>query len=642
MLESIRISTKIIGSTCVVFFMFGVSEYLGYMNLNQVTDRADKTAEMQQLNAGILEARRQEKNLLLRGETQYRENALKASGQVKAKAAEMRERFERPEDKKSMEEVIAGVSDYELAFGKLADTFKSPDIQRSTLDDLDRKMVESARKAQAAIETARQAQQKEMRAAVANANRTTAILTVLFLVAGGIGSFFVIRDILKAIKAVVDGSDGVSSGDLAISPLPAGETEMGQLGKVFNSMIANVAGVVKKVTGSAAKVSVSAHKIHVVADRISVTAADVSDQARSVATASAQMANSSVEISNTCHLAASNARQAKASAETGAAVVEKTVRLMQEISATVEGSSRAVASLGERSNQIGAIIGTIKEIADQTNLLALNAAIEAARAGEQGRGFAVVADEVRKLAERTTQATHEISTMIETIQAETEGAVSAMEQGTRQVEVGTSEATRSGGALNDILSQITELAVQLDQIAGAAENQSATTEEISTSIQTISSTIQVTAEEAHESAKSASNMIAIAEELMTNIGRFKVNEDPPLAIEKAKSAHMIFVGKIKGHLDGTMRLDPTALPTHMTCAFGKWYQTKGKEAFGHDELFDGIDEPHGEVHKLGRQAVEAYNAGEFNKAQTLCNEMEKMSMSLVGMLEKLGQRLAAD
>ncbi|HEX5393666.1 MAG TPA: methyl-accepting chemotaxis protein [Rhodocyclaceae bacterium] len=621
--------------------MFATSEYLGYLNLSKVVDRAGKADEMQQLNIGILEARRQEKNLLLRGEAKYRENTVKAIAEVKAKAAAAREQFHNLDSKKLMDDVIAGVSEYESTFQNLADTFKSPGVQQATLDELDRKMVDAARKAQAAIGAAHKDQQEEMLDAVASANRVTAILTALFLVAGGIVSFFVIRDIMRSIQVVVDSTQGVGQGDLAIPPIPAGDTEMGQLGHAFNAMIANIGGVVKKVTGTAAKVSVSAHEIHVVADQISQTAVDVADQARSVAEASAEMANSSGEISNTCHLAAANALQAKQSAENGAVVVEQTVRLMQEIAQTVEGSSRTVASLGDRSSQIGAIIGTIKEIADQTNLLALNAAIEAARAGEQGRGFAVVADEVRKLAERTSEATHEIGTMIQSIQDETGSAVAAMERGTRQVEAGTAEASRSGEALNQILAQVTDLAVQLEQISVAAERQSATTEEISGSIQSITSTIQVTADDARSSATAASAMNSIAEELMTNIGRFKVDEDTGLAIDKAKSAHMIFVGKIKAHLDGALKLDPTALPTHHTCAFGKWYQSKGKEFFGANTLFAGIDDPHGQVHTLGRQAVEAYNAGDRTKAHMLCNQMEKTSMELVGMLLKLGEGVAS-
>jgi methyl-accepting chemotaxis protein len=181
-----------------------------------------------------------------------------------------------------------------------------------------------------------------------------------------------------------------------------------------------------------------------------------------------------------------------------------------------------VESLGVRSDQIGAIIGTIEDIADQTNLLALNAAIEAARAGEQGRGFAVVADEVRALAERTTRATKEIGEMIKAIQKETREAVAAMVLGVRQVETGTIEAAKSGVALQDILQQVNDVAMQVNQIATAAEEQTATTSEISSNMQQITEVVQLTSQGANESAMAAAQLSGNAEELQRLVQQFKL------------------------------------------------------------------------------------------------------------------------
>jgi methyl-accepting chemotaxis protein len=195
---------------------------------------------------------------------------------------------------------------------------------------------------------------------------------------------------------------------------------------------------------------------------------------------------------------------------------------MGQIAEKVQESAKTVASLGERSDQIGAIIGTIEDIADQTNLLALNAAIEAARAGEQGRGFAVVADEVRALAERTTRATKEIGEMIKAIQKETNGAVAAMEQGVNQVETGTMEAAKSGQALRDILEQVNDVAMQVNQIATAAEEQTATTSEISNNMMQITEVVQQTSQGAQESATAAAQLYGNAEELQRLVQQFKL------------------------------------------------------------------------------------------------------------------------
>jgi methyl-accepting chemotaxis protein len=201
-------------------------------------------------------------------------------------------------------------------------------------------------------------------------------------------------------------------------------------------------------------------------------------------------------------------------------VVRETVQVMNRIAERVKATAETVGTLGSRSDQIGAIVGTIEDIADQTNLLALNAAIEAARAGEQGRGFAVVADEVRALAERTTKATKEIGQMIKAIQQETKGAVTSMEDGVKEVVNGTAKAARSGEALQDILTQINAVTMQVDQIATAAEQQTATTNEISRNILQITEVVNDTASGALQSANASSQLASLAERLQQLVGRF--------------------------------------------------------------------------------------------------------------------------
>jgi methyl-accepting chemotaxis protein len=221
-------------------------------------------------------------------------------------------------------------------------------------------------------------------------------------------------------------------------------------------------------------------------------------------------------------MAAEGSGQASAAAVAGAQVVDETIRVMNDITQRVRSSAHAVEGLGNRSEQIGAIVGTIEDIADQTNLLALNAAIEAARAGEQGRGFAVVADEVRALAERTTRATKEISDMIKAIQKETKSAVDAMEAGVGEVAKGSEKAADSGKALEKILDQINEVTTQINQVATAAEEQTATTSEISNNMHQITAVIAETSRGAQESAAAAIQLSGYAEELKRIVGQFKL------------------------------------------------------------------------------------------------------------------------
>jgi methyl-accepting chemotaxis protein len=221
-------------------------------------------------------------------------------------------------------------------------------------------------------------------------------------------------------------------------------------------------------------------------------------------------------------MASDIANRASEMAHGGTSVVQETISGMQNIADKVRESANTVAALGSRSDQIGAIVGTIEDIADQTNLLALNAAIEAARAGEQGRGFAVVADEVRALAERTTRATREIGEMIKAIQQETGGAVASMEQGVAEVEKGMDSSRRSGEALQQILEGINEVTMQVHQIATAAEEQTAVTGEISTNIHQITDVVQQTANGAHETAGAASMLSKLSHDLERLVGQFKL------------------------------------------------------------------------------------------------------------------------
>jgi methyl-accepting chemotaxis protein len=640
MIKNMKIGTQLTIGFGIVFALFGLMVVLGLNSMNKVVDRASKAADMQSIVIDVLEARRHEKNLLLRHDNSYREKVLKQIAEAKTLALADKERFKQPDNKKLMDDVVSGLNVYEDAFKRMADAFLSGSASAPQLEEMDKQMVAAARKAQEACEKARTDQQGEMAGLVSSTMSMTAVFAILVLVMGTAAAFLIGRGIVKSINHVVQGTQGAGSGDLSIEPLETGDNEVGRLGVSFNSMIDNISTVVKSVTGTAAKVSISTYRIHVVSDQISKTAAKVAIEAVNVSDASKAMAATSEDIAKNCQVAADGAARASESATNGAKVVENSIKVMREIADTVQESSRTVASLGERSTQIGTIISSIKEIAEQTNLLALNAAIEAARAGEQGRGFAVVADEVRKLAERTTSATREISEMISSIQNETGTAVSAMQKGMAQVESGTSEAARSGEALRDILEQVNAVATQVSQIAAAAEEQTVSTASISQNIETIKETIQVTSRESETSAAAANEMNAIAEELMAGISKFKVREDAVLAINKAKSAHMIFIGKIKAHLDGSLKLDPEALATHLTCAFGKWYQSHGQQSCGKFAEFREIDAPHAQVHELGKQAVKAFNAGDKSKAAELCGKMEASSMQLVGILDRLNGSIA--
>ena len=343
----------------------------------------------------------------------------------------------------------------------------------------------------------------------------TVLLSALF-------AFIIVRSITGPIVPLISVAKKIADGDLNVQIDYTSSDEIGQLSDSFRFMTQNLRSIIGQVASTSTQVAAAANQLHSTAEHIATGAEEVAAQAGTVATAGEEMSATSGDIAQNCQMAAEGAQRASQTASEGAAVVERTVAVMGQIASKVMESAKTVESLGARSDQIGAIIGTIEDIADQTNLLALNAAIEAARAGEQGRGFAVVADEVRALAERTTRATKEIGGMIKAIQNETKGAVAAMEQGVRQVETGTMEAAKSGHALQKIQEQINDVAMQVNQIATAAEEQTATTSEISSNIMQITEVVQQTSQGAHESATAAAQLNGNAEELQRLVRQFKL------------------------------------------------------------------------------------------------------------------------
>jgi methyl-accepting chemotaxis protein len=362
----------------------------------------------------------------------------------------------------------------------------------------------------------------------APANRQSGVLVVLGVVALVVGLVIVvlaIRALLMPLgqlcHRIADLAEG--EGDLT-TRIDVGDRrdEIGELADKLNRFIGNLRGIIGQITEASNSLTREAGQLTATSSSISVGAESVAGQTANVATASEEMAATASDIASSCHSAADSAQSAADTTQRCFTVVTRTVNGIRERGELTKSNARGISSLGERSEQIGAIVATIEDIADQTNLLALNAAIEAARAGEQGRGFAVVADEVRALAERTTKATKEIGTMIRAIQQETQAAIGSMEEGVRGTERGVEEAAELEGALTSVLEQVNSVTLQVNQIATAAEEQTATTGEITANIQQVTSVVQETAAGAQESAHAASRLSSLASDLHRVVGKFSL------------------------------------------------------------------------------------------------------------------------
>ncbi len=347
--------------------------------------------------------------------------------------------------------------------------------------------------------------------------------TVPLVIVAALGFVFLLRNLMgKPIAAIVSAVQEIASGKLSTRVTLNRRDELGTLSTAINSMTENLSEVIGEVQGSATEVAGAATQIAAGAEEM---AAGMEEQRRQTSQVSAAVEEMSASVSEVAEKSTGCARKSDEGGEQaveGGKIVQETIAGMNSISQQVNDSVTAVGELGRRSEQIGEIIEVINDIADQTNLLALNAAIEAARAGEHGRGFAVVADEVRKLAERTTKATEEVAESIKAIQTETSSAVERMEAGKTRVDEGVQLAQRAGSALEEIVAGAREIAPMIQGIAAAAEEQSAAANEISSNVERINAVTNESADGVNQVAQAASTLSQKAETLQGLVRRFQI------------------------------------------------------------------------------------------------------------------------
>ena len=350
-------------------------------------------------------------------------------------------------------------------------------------------------------------------------------LVISSLLAAGVASGVAAisrRRFSLALNTVASRTEVIAGGDLSAEPLSSqSDDEIGDLIHSVNQMQKSLREIIHSMADTAEHVASASEQISTTATQMAQGAEVQRDQASQVASAMQEMASTVQEVSANSNTAAEAARQAAETARNGGKVVQDTLTKMQAIAESVSSTSKKIMELGKSSDQIGRIIGVIDDIADQTNLLALNAAIEAARAGEQGRGFAVVADEVRKLAERTTTATKEIARMIQMIQEETRSAVDAMDQETQHAKEGVATTAQAGASLQEIIRMAEQVGEMIVHIATAATEQSTTTEQVSASMEQIANLVKESAIGAQQSAKACHDLSGLALDLQSRVSRFK-------------------------------------------------------------------------------------------------------------------------
>jgi len=359
--------------------------------------------------------------------------------------------------------------------------------------------------------------------ALADMRNTALIVAGIAIALGLLVAALVARGIVRPIRVAVDAMRDIAAGegDLTRRLQEHGRNEVAELGQAFNQFAEKVRRLVSEVAGSTSQVAAAAEEMSAITDEFNRDVAQQRHEIEQVATAMNEMTATVQDVARNAAQAAASAQAADREAQQGQQVVHETVSSIESVSVEVEHTASAIQRLEADSQSISAVLEVIRGVAEQTNLLALNAAIEAARAGEQGRGFAVVADEVRTLASRTQQSTLEIQQVIEQLQSGARNAAEVMHRGRAQVDSSVLQAQQAGSSLTSITIAVASISDMNTQIASAAEQQSAVSDEISQNVVNINQVADRVTESASQTAQASSQLAHLAVGLQTLVGQFK-------------------------------------------------------------------------------------------------------------------------
>ncbi|WP_144393729.1 methyl-accepting chemotaxis protein [Pleionea sediminis] len=343
-----------------------------------------------------------------------------------------------------------------------------------------------------------------------------AIVAAIFI------SIWVIASIRKPLKEVVDVISNVAEGDLTRKINVDRDDEIGSVADSVNDLVEKLREILGNIASSSEQLAASAEETEAIARQSDESISSQREQTELVATAMAEMTATVNEVANSANSTLQEVQGANSETQNGQSIVRQNIQTINNLAGEIESASSVINKLNEYSENIGSVLDVIRGIADQTNLLALNAAIEAARAGEQGRGFAVVADEVRTLASKTQESTSEIQGMIEQLQTGTKDAVSVMEKSQDEARVSVDQTAKAGQALESITRAVGVINDMSTHIASSAEEQSAVTNEMHENITTISSLAEQNAQGSRESLSASQQLARLAAELKQMVSQFRL------------------------------------------------------------------------------------------------------------------------
>ncbi|VXC54283.1 Methyl-accepting chemotaxis protein [Pseudomonas sp. 8O] len=437
------------------------------------------------------------------------------AGEAQAMAAELRDALDDPGYAAVLGEVVVNVDSFNERLKEYATQLQQ---QKQVYGQLIAQVEHLLQQVELALDTQRQVMRAE-RQASSGLIIVAAALALLF----GLGAAIMISlAIVRPLKRVIGLAESIASGDLSVHIEQDRRDEIGQLLAAMQGMSANLRDMVGRLQGGVAQISSSAQSLSTTAEQTRQGVNGQKLETDQVATAMSQMTATVHEVARNAEAAAASTERADQRVGVGSQVVRQTLQRIEQLARAMDATTESIQRLSQDTQRIDAVLDVIKSVAEQTNLLALNAAIEAARAGEQGRGFAVVADEVRALAKRTQQSTAEIESLIAALREGSRRAVTDMEQSASLVNLTVGDANQTEGALAAIAEAVGLISEMNQQIAAAAEQQTAVAEEINRSVTSIRDIADQSATAMDETAASSIQLAELGRDLQGMAGHFRL------------------------------------------------------------------------------------------------------------------------
>lgn len=518
-MNNMSVGKKLAGSfTLLVFLVLGLAA-LSIQTLSQYNQRSLIVAAVSSAESSLLDSRTEEKNFQLRKDPKYIERAKSLAEAAAASVAPLKELLVVPEDHQRVNQILAGVSKYKTLLNKLETNIGAqPEIISGIENDLRsiaRSVVDTARELQ-------EVQVQRMKEQYDSAITMLAVITVIAVLVAVVVAWSLSSMIVRQITESVEVANQVASGNLTVDVRSDRGDEFGQLLAAFGTMVTNLRKLVREIDTGASSIASSSEELSTVTSQASRGVAEQQNQTDQVATAMNEMVATVNEVAKSAEAAFEAANHASEKAGSGEKAVKETLAFVTELNAQSSNVMKQLTNLKSETHNISTVLDVIKSVAEQTNLLALNAAIEAARAGEQGRGFAVVADEVRSLAQRTQSSATEIETLISNLVSSAETSVTSMETGNKLSQQTLERAELAGNTIREMAEAVEEIRQYNSQIATAAEQQSSVAEDINQNITQIRDVGDQSAASTEQVSAASDELARLAEGLSTQIARFRV------------------------------------------------------------------------------------------------------------------------